>query len=89
MSFNDSKVKNIPKRFVLSSSRRNSISPNISLTSNNGSKTVVVKNVTTQQIKLKYRLPETKYFSMAYPETISLVPGMQKALQASLTRTPF
>ena len=51
-------------------------------------KTVVVKNVTTQQIKLKYRLPETKYFSMAYPETISLVPGMQKALQASLTRTP-
>ena len=40
-------------------------------------------------MKLKYRLPETKYFSMAYPETISLVPGMQKALQASLTRTPF
>ena len=46
-------------------------------------------NEVDQQIKLKYRLPETKYFSMAYPETISLVPGMQKALQASLTLTPF
>ena len=39
-------------------------------------KTVVVKNVTTQQIKLKYRLPETKYFSMAFPETKKLSPGM-------------
>ena len=46
-------------------------------------KTVVVKNVSTKLIKLKYRLPETKYFSMAYPETISLVAGMSKALQAA------
>jgi|TARA_B110000196_G_scaffold306759_1_gene305681 hypothetical protein len=51
-------------------------------------KTVVVKNVSTRLIKLKYRLPETKYFSMAYPETISLVPGMAKALQAA-SRSPL
>ena len=46
-------------------------------------KTVVVKNVSTKLIKLKYRLPETKYFSMAYPETISLVAGMSKALEVA------
>ena len=46
-------------------------------------KTVVVKNVSTRLIKLKYRLPETKFFSMTFPETISLVAGMSKALQAA------
>ncbi|CAM9432851.1 unnamed protein product, partial [Choristocarpus tenellus] len=34
-----------------------------------------VKNVSTKLKKLKYRLPTTKYFSMAYPEVLTLSPG--------------
>lgn len=37
-----------------------------------------VKNVSPKLKKLKYRLPTTKYFSMAYPEIISLSPGTVK-----------
>ena len=44
-------------------------------------KTLIVKNVTTKVMKLKYKLPETKFFSMAFPETISLTAGLSKALQ--------
>ncbi|CAN0346344.1 unnamed protein product [Ectocarpus sp. 6 AP-2014] len=34
-----------------------------------------VKNVSPKLKKLKYRLPTTKYFSLAYPEVITLSPG--------------
>lgn len=37
-----------------------------------------VKNVSPKLKKLKYRLPTTKYFSMAFPEIISLSPGTEK-----------
>ena len=37
---------------------------------------LTVKNVTTKMKKLKYRLPSTRYFSLAFPETIELSPGM-------------
>ena len=39
-------------------------------------KLLVLKNVSTQNIRFKYRLPATKYFSMAFPETKKLSPGM-------------
>mgnify|MGYP002883500350 CR=1 FL=1 len=35
-----------------------------------------MKNVSTHNIRFKYRLPATKYFSMAFPETKKLSPGM-------------
>ena len=35
-----------------------------------------MKNVSTKPLKLKYKLPATKYFSMGFPEPIKLSPGM-------------
>lgn len=37
---------------------------------------LTVRNVTTTVKKFKYKLPETRYFSLAYPEVITLSPGM-------------
>lgn len=34
-----------------------------------------VKNVSPKLKKLKYRLPTSKYFSLAYPEVMTLSPG--------------
>jgi cilia- and flagella-associated protein 65 len=39
-------------------------------------RTLTVQNVTSKAIKFKYRLPESKYFSMRFPELIHLMPGM-------------
>lgn len=39
-------------------------------------KTFTIKNVTTRMVKFKYRLPQSKYFSMGFPEPIQLLPGM-------------
>lgn len=44
-------------------------------------KALVVKNVSKQVVKLKYKLPESKFFSMAFPETIKLTAGLSKTLQ--------
>lgn len=38
---------------------------------------LTVKNVSTKLKKLKYKLPKTRFFSLAFPETITLSPGMQ------------
>jgi hypothetical protein len=37
---------------------------------------LIIRNVSTTVKKLKYKLPATRYFSMAYPEVIVLSPGM-------------
>ena len=39
-------------------------------------RSLVLKNVSTKALKLKYKLPRTKYFEMEFPETIKLSPGM-------------
>ena len=39
---------------------------------------LLIKNVSTSVKKLKYRLPSTRYFSMEYPEVITLSPGLFK-----------
>jgi hypothetical protein len=39
---------------------------------------LVIRNVSTEVKKLKYKLPSTRYFSMFYPETIVLSPGLAK-----------
>ena len=44
-------------------------------------KQLVVKNVSKQQVRLKYKLPETKFFSMAFPELIKLEAGLSTVLQ--------
>jgi hypothetical protein len=36
-----------------------------------------IKNVSGQLRKLKYKVPETRYFSMAYPEVMVLSPGTE------------
>ena len=41
---------------------------------------LTVKNVTTKMKKLKYKLPQTRYFSLAFPETIELSPGMSQEI---------
>lgn len=46
-----------------------------------------VKNVSPKLKKLKYRLPTTKFFSLAYPEVITLSPGtvqVHRLLMANL-----
>ena len=47
-------------------------------------KSLVVKNVSKNVVKLRYKLPESKFFSMAFPETIKLTPGLSKTLQVCL-----
>eukprot|EP01036_Dinobryon_divergens_P040146 gene40146-53040_t len=37
---------------------------------------LTVRNVSSKVKKLKYKLPSTRYFSMAFPEVIILSPGM-------------
>ncbi|KAJ3020998.1 hypothetical protein HKX48_009403 [Thoreauomyces humboldtii] len=39
-------------------------------------KQLIVKNVVMKTQKIKYRLPQTRYFSMEFPETITLSAGM-------------
>ena len=43
-------------------------------------RTFVVKNVSKKSQRLKYKLPATKYFSMEFPETINLSPGMSQTV---------
>ena len=47
-------------------------------------KELVLKNMSSKVMRLKYKLPDSKYFSMAFPETIKLMPGLSKTLQARL-----
>lgn len=39
---------------------------------------LIIRNVSTTVKKLKYKLPSTRYFSMFYPEPITLSPGLSK-----------
>lgn len=39
-------------------------------------KVLIIKNVSTKATGIKYRLPDTKYFFMKFPETKKLNPGM-------------
>lgn len=48
-----------------------------------------VKNVSPKLKKLKYRLPTTKYFSLAYPEVITLSPGTMQVLKPQGVRQRF
>ena len=41
---------------------------------------LTIRNVSTIVKKVKYRLPSTRYFSMAFPEVIILSPGMYKEI---------
>ena len=48
---------------------------------NEYTKQLVVKNVSRSVVKLKYKLPESKFFSMAFPEVIKLTAGLSKTLE--------
>ena len=41
---------------------------------------MVVANTSAVTQKLRYKLPKTKFFSMAFPETITLPPGMRETV---------
>lgn len=57
-------------------------------------KKLVVKNIGSKIVKLKYKLPATKFFSMAFPEVIKLSPGtfhtieVQEAVAAAAKAPP-
>jgi cilia- and flagella-associated protein 65 len=44
-------------------------------------KKLTIKNLSTKVIKVKYELPETKFFSMDFPEVITLSPGVHVPLE--------
>ena len=46
-------------------------------------RSLVVKNVSTKVLKVKYKLPATKYFSMEFPEAIKLSPGMSATVDVT------
>ena len=46
-------------------------------------RSLVVKNVSTKTLKVKYKLPATKYFSMEFPEPIKLSPGMSATVDVT------
>ena len=48
-----------------------------------------VKNVSRTLKKLKYKLPKTRYFSLAFPETIDLSPGMSVELDVVFRPVAF
>ncbi|KNC51840.1 uncharacterized protein AMSG_07927 [Thecamonas trahens ATCC 50062] len=43
-------------------------------------KLLTIRNVTTDVVHLRYTLPATKYFSMAFPESFQLSPGIAVSL---------
>jgi hypothetical protein len=43
-------------------------------------KKLIVKNVSTQTVKIKYQIPATKFFSMEFPKMMILSPGMLRVL---------
>lgn len=46
-------------------------------------RSLLVKNVSTKTLKVKYKLPATKYFSMEFPEPIKLSPGMSATVDVT------
>ena len=44
-------------------------------------RTLVLKNVGTKSIRIKYQLPATKYFSMDFPEPTKIGPGLTWAVK--------
>lgn len=50
---------------------------------------LIVRNVSTSVKKLKYRLPSTRYFSLAYPEVIVLSPGVSKEIDVIFRPVEF
>jgi cilia- and flagella-associated protein 65 len=44
----------------------------------------VVRNVSSSTVKFKYKLPRSKYFSMEFPEPVSLMAGMSISLKVCL-----
>ena len=44
-------------------------------------KLLTVKNVSGKAMTIKYRLPESKFFNMAFPEKIKLTPGLAHTLR--------
>ena len=44
-------------------------------------KQLVIKNLSSKAMSIKYKLPESKYFSMAFPEPIQLTTGLSKTVQ--------
>ena len=44
-------------------------------------KKLTIKNLGTKVIKVQYELPETKFFSMDFPQVITLSPGVHVPLE--------
>ncbi len=46
-------------------------------------KTLTFQNVTTQNIKVTYELPATRFFFMKFPEPIILAPGVSRSVNVN------
>ncbi len=46
-------------------------------------KPLIIKNVSTAVVKLRYQLPPTKYFFLEFPELITLSPGVYKTINVN------
>jgi len=46
-------------------------------------RSVVLKNTSTKAVKVKYKLPATRYFEMEFPEVIKLSPGMSVSVDVT------
>ena len=52
-------------------------------------RTVTLKNVGKKALKVKYRLPQTKYFEMEFPETMKIQPGLSTTVDVTFRPIRF
>ena len=52
-------------------------------------RTVTLKNVGKKALKVKYRLPTTKYFEMEFPETMKIQPGLSATVDVTFRPIRF
>ena len=52
-------------------------------------RTVTLKNVGKKALKVKYRLPQTKYFEMEFPETMKIQPGLSATVDVTFRPIRF
>jgi len=50
---------------------------------------LTVRNVSTKTMKVKYRLPSTRFFSMPYPEVLTLSAGMEYTVDVTFRPTQY
>lgn len=50
---------------------------------------LILRNVCCDVVKVKYTLPQTRFFSLAFPEVFTLVPGMFREIDVIFRPTEY